>query len=113
VAAQLVASQEGLNSMELVSYVDVGAYGKSSDSALFKESVLYKKLVHRNLDLPQPKHISNIDTTPLPYVFIGDEAFGIMENVMRPYSGKSLTRVKKSSISGFLELADTLNVRLV
>jgi hypothetical protein len=65
------------------------------DSALFKESVLYKKLVHRNLGLPQPKTISNIDTTPLAYVFIGNEAFGIMENVMRPYGGKSLTHVKK------------------
>lgn len=40
------------------------------------------------LNIPNPKQISNIDKTLLPHVFVGDEAFGIMSNMMRPYSGK-------------------------
>lgn len=75
--------------------VDIGAYGKSSDSTIFKDSVLYKKLVDKTLDIPDPKPISQTDTTPLPHVIVGDEAFGLSENVMRPYCGKSLTTKKR------------------
>ena len=40
-------------------YVDVGAYGKSSDSAVFHNSLLYKKLVENALDIPeaQTQHV--------------------------------------------------------
>ena len=76
-------------------YVDIGAYGKSSDSAIFTHSLLYKKLVENTLDVPEPKPISTDKTTCLPHVIVGDEAFGIMENVMRPYSGKYLMHKKK------------------
>lgn len=75
--------------------VDIGAYGKSNDSTIFKNSVFYKKLVEKRLNIPDPKPISMIDTTPLPHVIVGDEAFSLMENVMRPYCGKSLTNKKR------------------
>ncbi|XP_063842378.1 uncharacterized protein LOC135090053 [Scylla paramamosain] len=76
-------------------YVDIGAYGKSSDSAIFTKSLLYKKLVENSLDVPEPKPISSVETVCYPHVIVGDEAFGIMENVMRPYSGRHLTYRKK------------------
>ena len=75
--------------------VDVGAYGKSSDAAVFHNSILYKKLLENKLDIPGPKPISIAETTCFPHVIVGDEAFGIMENVMRPYSGKYLPYKKK------------------
>ncbi|XP_066982786.1 uncharacterized protein [Macrobrachium rosenbergii] len=75
-------------------YVDIGAYGKSSDSAIFTHSLLYKKLVENTLDVPDPEPISTDDTRCLPHVTVGDEAFGIMENIMRPYSGKHLSYKK-------------------
>jgi hypothetical protein len=34
-------------------YIDVGAYGKSSDSTVFKNSVLYKKLTENEITFPQ------------------------------------------------------------
>lgn len=67
--------------------------------------VLYKKLVDKTLDIPDPKPISQTDTTPLPHVIVGDEAFGLSENVMRPYCGKSLTASPEPGV--------TLNVPLV
>lgn len=77
-------------------WVDIGAYGKNSDSGIFKNSSLYKKLTERSLDLPEPKAllIQNGQTV-LPYVIVADEAFGMMENLMRPYGGRSLTYAKK------------------
>ena len=76
-------------------YVYIGAYGKSSDSTVFHNSSLYRKLVENTLDIPEAKPISGIDTC-LPHVIVGDEAFGIMDHIMRPYSGRHLTYVKKS-----------------
>ncbi|CAH1995347.1 unnamed protein product [Acanthoscelides obtectus] len=77
-------------------WVDIGAYGKNSDSGIFNNSSLYKKLTERSLDLPEPKAllIQNRPTV-LPYVIVADEAFGMMENLMRPYGGRSLTYAKK------------------
>lgn len=75
-------------------YVDVGAYGKSSDAAVFHNSSLYKKLVENTLDIPEAKPISGTDMC-MPHVIVGDEAFGIMDHLMRPYSGRHLTYMKK------------------
>lgn len=71
-------------------YIDVRAYGKCSDSSIFKHSVLYEKLVNNNLRIPEKKPISN-NGILMPYVIVGDEAFGLFDNLMRPYEGRSLT----------------------
>ena len=38
--------------------------------------------------------MNGIDS-PLPYVFIGDEAFPLMPNLMKPFPQKNITRPKK------------------
>ncbi|XP_052745448.1 uncharacterized protein LOC112049627 [Bicyclus anynana] len=76
-------------------FIDIGSYGKSSDSAIFKNSAFYKRLIEKSLHIPKPKPISETDPKPLPYVIVGDEAFGLSENVMRPYAGKGLSYEKK------------------
>ncbi|CAH1971895.1 unnamed protein product [Acanthoscelides obtectus] len=60
-------------------WVDIGTYGKDSDSGVFKESTLYKKLTKRSLDIPDAtlKIIENKEEK-LPYVIVADEAFGMM-----------------------------------
>nr|CAH7743072.1 unnamed protein product [Callosobruchus chinensis] len=62
-------------------YKDVGAYAKSSDSAIFKDRVLYSDLVSNFINLP--------------YVIVGDEDFGLHDNVMRPYGGHHLSYQQK------------------
>lgn len=76
-------------------YINVGAYGKSSDSAIFQETELYKKLISSTLDIPEPIQLSENNPTLFPYVFIGDEAFGLSTNIMRPYGGNNLSAEKK------------------
>jgi len=47
------------------------------------------------LNIPDPKPISTLNAEPMPNVIVGDEAFGLSENIMRPYGGKNLTVTKK------------------
>jgi hypothetical protein len=75
--------------------IDVGAYGKCSDSSIFKDSVIYEKLVNKELQIPDKCPISTTNFTPMPYVFVGDEAFPLLENLIRPYAGKNLSHEKK------------------
>nr|CAI5866953.1 unnamed protein product [Callosobruchus analis] len=63
--------------------IDVGPYGKSADSNIFKQSLLNKKLCSGSLDIP--------DKRPL----LADEAFAMSENVMRPYAKKDLDNKKR------------------
>ncbi|XP_071535016.1 uncharacterized protein [Panulirus ornatus] len=63
--------------------------------AVFHNSMLYKKLMENTMNLPDAKPIFSNNTTCLPHVIVGDEAFGIMKHIMRPYSGKHLTYKKK------------------
>lgn len=76
-------------------FVDVGAYGKSADSTVFKESTFFKKLQDGTLNIPPP-HISftGLDE-PMPFVFVADEGFGLSTNLLRPYAGKCMSIKKR------------------
>lgn len=78
-------------------YIDVGAYEKSSDSSIFQETQFYKKMVNNSLNIPEPQQISENSTTLFPYVILGDEAFGLHTNLMRPYGGNNLSLEKKNN----------------
>lgn len=70
--------------------VDVGAMGRFSDGSLFSSSVLGKKLMKQTLILPAPAQLPTI-AHRVPYVFVGDEAFPLSENLMRPYPRRYVT----------------------
>lgn len=85
-------------------YVDVGAYGKSNDSAVLKDTSFYYKLKNSLLNIPEPTTLLDNDQTDFPYVFVADEAFGLEVNVMRPYGGNNLSYIKKKIlITGLVE----------
>lgn len=67
-------------------YVNCGAKGKSSDSGVFQETSFYKALNEQQLNLPDPEPLTQ-DGPNIPYVFVGDSAFALSENMMRPYPG--------------------------
>lgn len=75
-------------------YVDIGAYGKSSDSTVFKTSILYKKLTENKLNIPGSRQLENSNIRT-PHVIIGDEGFGIAPFLLRPYGGKFLSIKKR------------------
>jgi hypothetical protein len=80
--------------------IDVGGYGKQSDGGTFRASTLSKLLEANKLGIPEEKNLPNSDQK-VPYVFIGDEAYPLKENLMKPYSGKALD-----------ESQETFNTRL-
>ncbi|XP_026821209.1 protein ALP1-like [Rhopalosiphum maidis] len=47
------------------------------------------KTTNDSLNIPKPNLIRGIQI-PMPYVFVGDEAFGLSTNMLRPYAGKCL-----------------------
>lgn len=76
-------------------FVDVGAYGKSNDSAIFKDSLFYRKLMNNSLKIPKASPLTEKHSAVFPYVLVGDEAFGMSENLMRPYGGNNLSYEQK------------------
>ncbi|CAH1964552.1 unnamed protein product [Acanthoscelides obtectus] len=75
-------------------YIDVGAYGKSSDSAIYKDSALYNNLINQSLPVPAANPLTE-NGDNVPYVIVGDEAFALHENLVRPYGGYNLSYKQK------------------
>jgi len=67
-------------------FADIGSQGRISDGGVFKNSLLWKKICSNSLNIPAPSplHGSNVD---LPYVFLGDGAFALHTNLMKPFPG--------------------------
>lgn len=76
-------------------FVDIGDYGKNSDSSVFKNTDFYKKLITQKLDLPTSDFLPGKNDIKIPYIIVGDEAFGLSFNLMRPYGGKVLSLEKR------------------
>ncbi len=74
-------------------YVDVGSYGSQSDGGVLRLSSFGYKLDHNKLNLPVDAPLPNT-AKPVPYFFVGDEAFPLKTNLMRPYSGRNLPEDK-------------------
>jgi len=71
-------------------YVDTGAYGEDCDSSVFQET-FFKLLIRNKLHIPPSGPLFTKDTGIFSFVFIGDEAFSLSENLMRPYAGHNLS----------------------
>ncbi|KAJ4438320.1 hypothetical protein ANN_14262 [Periplaneta americana] len=71
--------------------IDVEAYGKEGDSTVFRDSSLGKKLYSSMLNFPVPRCLPSTQTQPQPFVFVGDEAFKLNINLLRPYPARELT----------------------
>lgn len=72
-------------------YVEVGHPGSESDGGIFSRSTLQKNVLLGALGLPPMSPVGN--EGPLPYFFVGDEAFPLKEYMMRPYPRRSKLRV--------------------
>ncbi|XP_063585074.1 uncharacterized protein LOC134762506 [Penaeus indicus] len=76
-------------------FVDVDGYGNACDSSIFKNTSFWKSIDENELPLPEPKPLPGSDQPCVPYVIVGDEAFGLHSNLMRPFGGKQLSIAKK------------------
>lgn len=73
--------------------VDIGAYGRNSDGGIFSHSNLGNSISQNALQfpvdepLPAAQHLG-----PVPYVIVGDEAFPLQTNLMRPFPGRGCSQ---------------------
>ncbi|XP_064469001.1 uncharacterized protein LOC135383503 [Ornithodoros turicata] len=75
-------------------YVDIGAYGSQSDGGIFKACTLGRDLEAGGLGLPPPRRLPG-SSLEAPYVFVGDEAFQLRPDFMRPFPGTDLDDTKR------------------
>lgn len=67
--------------------VDVGDYGKTSDSGALRNSAFGECLRDGMLNLPPDAVITGAEQRGPLFVFVGDEGFPLMTNLLRPYPG--------------------------
>lgn len=68
--------------------VDIGNYGRHSDSGIFENSVFYNNYIARREILPAKPLPGS--TEPVPQVLIGDEGFALKPYLMRPFPKNSV-----------------------
>jgi hypothetical protein len=69
--------------------IEVGGRGKQSDGGTFHYSVLNKLMESGIFNIP-PTDMIPRTTCSLPHVFIGDEAYPLKTNLMRPFPERYL-----------------------
>ncbi|GFO25449.1 protein alp1-like [Plakobranchus ocellatus] len=74
--------------------VDIGSYGSCSDDGIFSASCLGKHLCEGSLDNPAAKKIPGTELIT-PHVFVADEAFALLPNLMKPFTRRQLTTQKR------------------
>ncbi|XP_058623365.1 uncharacterized protein LOC131534485 [Onychostoma macrolepis] len=65
-------------------YASVGTQGRVSDAGLFAHSDLRKAMDQGLLNFPPPEPLPNSDIL-MPYMFVGDEAYPLRNDLMKPY----------------------------
>ncbi|XP_071571334.1 uncharacterized protein [Temnothorax nylanderi] len=74
-------------------YVSIGSAGRESDGGIFQSLEFGRCIEAETLPLPPPKVLPGTNTC-LPAVFVGDAAFPLLKNLMRPYPGANLSPEK-------------------
>lgn len=75
--------------------IDVGEAGRQSDGGVFTASNFGRNFIEQTLNLPQPRRLDRENETLFPYVFLGDEAYSLNRNFMKPFARASLTSDKR------------------
>lgn len=71
--------------------VDVGSYGRASDGGVLSNSIFGQRLRDGSLGLPGDAVLPGAERLgPQPFVFVGDEAFPLRRNLMRPFPGRQV-----------------------
>ena len=77
-------------------YADVGAEGSASDGGIWNCSSLLRALEDSNrARLPDPEPLPH-DDLPVPYHFVGDDAFALRSFLMKPYPHRSQSRRERT-----------------
>ncbi|KAM4037290.1 uncharacterized protein ACNLHF_015979 [Anomaloglossus baeobatrachus] len=75
--------------------VDIGAYGRSNDSQVFKTSTMGCNLYGDRFSFPPASPLPQTSGPPLPFVCLADEAFQLDTHLLKPYSIRGLSYEQK------------------
>ena len=75
-------------------YVNVGASGCAGDAGVYNESTLKKAVSNNMINLPPPATIEGI-SSKVHFHIVGDDAFAMSKNLMKPYPHKNLDKEKR------------------
>jgi len=72
-------------------YVDVGSAGRNGDAGIFADSSLKGAMDRGLLNFPAPYVLPGTEDT-CSYHIVGDDAFGLSKNLMKPYSHRNVEK---------------------
>ncbi|XP_067272628.1 uncharacterized protein [Pseudorasbora parva] len=75
-------------------YVSVGAQGRIADAGLFAHSDFRQALDQGLLHIPPPQPLPNSEVF-VPFMFIGDDAYPLRADLMKPYSHRHTERQER------------------
>ena len=75
-------------------YADVGTNGRVSDGGVWNKCALSRGIEDGGVSLPPPKCLP-YGVAKIPHVFVGDDAFALKKNLMKPYAQNGLTIEKR------------------
>lgn len=76
--------------------IDTGSYGRNSDGGIFSRCPLGKRFAQGNFNFPPADHFPGFEHIgEVHYVAVGDEAFPLLQHIMRPFPGRENTLDKQ------------------
>lgn len=77
--------------------IDVGDYGRNSDSGVFRNSSLGQALYNNTLNIPEPSPLPGEEEfgQSFHYYFAADEGFPLSTNILRPYNNRVLNNNRR------------------
>lgn len=76
-------------------YVNCGTNGRVSDGGVLMDTDFGELLECHKLKLPSPTSFPSNRDICLPFTFLGDEAFPLKENLMKPFPNKGIDHDEK------------------
>uniref|UniRef100_A0A1A8BJ72 DDE Tnp4 domain-containing protein n=1 Tax=Nothobranchius kadleci TaxID=1051664 RepID=A0A1A8BJ72_NOTKA len=92
-------------------YASAGTQGRASDAGVFAHSDLREAMDTGTLNVPPDATLPGTDST-MPYELIGDEAYPLRPDLMKPYPSRNLNHDQRISTTGFPEHAVLLRTHL-
>lgn len=87
--------------------VNIRLYKNKSNDEILRSSVYKKSIIEERINILYPSKLlyPNVNFS---YYFIGDAAFPLLRNLMRPYSGRNLS-VAESNLNNKLSFAGVIS----
>eukprot|EP00057_Strongylocentrotus_purpuratus_P005688 XP_003731553.1 PREDICTED: uncharacterized protein LOC764380 [Strongylocentrotus purpuratus] len=77
-------------------WIDVGGVGHQSDAQIYNNSELKECIEAGTLGIRDPAPLPHDDEEhPMPYFFVGDDAFAMRTYVMKPYCRRNMDQQQK------------------